>query len=212
MANQNQIAKDAEKLSPEIIRLILADCDAGILPLYDMAVKYGVSRDTISELISMRDERSKGINSPLYDKYRTKDKFGNNIDFPDSVVGSMTVKGLIGKWCDVIVSDVQYCLTKHFFAAPHNVDAGDVRFVQATFREANAKIQSLRPVLEDMVAENIYGIEDILIAVYGVQSDEVYMYRTFNSLLSKMPTWDRDYMWNDASGNPRLARILGIAK
>lgn len=89
-----------------------------------------------------------------------------------------------------------------------NINRGDKNFVINLFNEVSTKISFLVPVLEDLVNKNIYGIEDIFIAVYGVDSDEVYTLRNFFTLNSKISEWDEDYMWNDCSSNKRMLKIL----
>lgn len=72
----------------------------------------------------------------------------------------------------------------------------------------SVKISNLTPVLEDLVNKNIYGVEDIFIAVYGVDSDEVYALRRFLELNSRITEWDEDYMWNNCGSDKRMLKIL----
>lgn len=137
----------------------------------------------------------------------TEDQYGNNTNFPDNILSDMTIKGLLGKWTGLIDSDINNCLYKYYMKTG-NIDCGDKNFVINLFNEVNTKISFLVPVLEDLVNKNIYGIEDIFIAVYGVDSDEVYTLRSFFTLNSKISEWNEDYMWNDCSSNKRMLKIL----
>lgn len=89
-----------------------------------------------------------------------------------------------------------------------NIDYGDKSLPKLYFRETENKINILTPVLEDLVNKNIYGIEDIFISVYGVDSDEVYGLRTFMKLFEKIDSWDEDYMWDDCRSDKRMFHIL----
>lgn len=135
------------------------------------------------------------------------DKYGNNINFSDSIMSDMTIKGLLGRWTSIIFSELTTVLYKYYIKN-NNIDAGDKNFVITLFQDLNHKIEYLTPVLEDLVEENICGIEDIFIAVYGVASDEVYVLRRFLHLTERMASWDEDYMWNDCATNKRLKKIL----
>ena len=98
---------------------------------------------------------------------KNHDDFGNNINFPDKIMGPMTMKGLLGKWAESIIYDIKYCLAKYYLGEDRNIDAGDIDFVKNRFRETSNMMHKLTPVLEDMVNENIYGLEDIMISIYG---------------------------------------------
>ena len=137
----------------------------------------------------------------------TEDQYGNNTNFPDNILSDMTIKGLLGKWTELIDSDINNCLYRYYMKTG-NINRGDKNFVINLFNEVSTKISFLVPVLEDLVNKNIYGIEDIFIAVYGVDSDEVYTLRNFFTLNSKISEWDEDYMWNDCSSNKRMLKIL----
>ena len=134
------------------------------------------------------------------------DKYGNNTNFPDSVMSDMTTKGLLGKWTEMVISDVQWAVLK-YYAKTRNIDAGDLNFVRSLFVTTNDKIKILTPVLEDLCNRNLYGIEDITIAVFGVGSDEVFVLREFLKRMQRINEWDTDFMWNDFSGHERLKKI-----
>lgn len=135
------------------------------------------------------------------------DKYGNNIAFPNSIMSDMTTKGLLGKWTTMITSEIVPALYKYYMKY-RNIDAGCKGFVASLFIEIEGKISNLTPVLEDLVDKNIYGIEDIFIAVYGITSDEVYVLRRFMELSKKIESWDEDFMWNNCSTDKRLKSIL----
>lgn len=140
------------------------------------------------------------------------DKYGNNTNFPDEILSDMTIKGLLGRWTGSILAKVRYALCGYFLAESHNVDAGDKNAVETRFEEVKNIIDFSTPILEDCVDQNICGIEDIFIAVFGIMSDEVYLLRRFLQLYADMDQWDTDFMWNDCKNDPRLKKILLICK
>lgn len=140
----------------------------------------------------------------------TTDRFGNNIDFADSVVGSMTMKGLLGKWLGVVVDDCRSCLIRYYSDEYakfcEDIEPPEV-YVRRWFDETAAKFKCLTPVLDDLVNSRLYGIGDILIAAYGVDSDEVYAYREFERL-SEKKKFSTATMWDNAAHDPLLRKIL----
>lgn len=140
-------------------------------------------------------------------KYAKTDQYGNNTDFPDKVMSDMIPKGLLSKWVERIYWEAKFCLKKYYMKH-HNIDCGHKEFVISLFEETHYKIFYITPVLEDLVNINLYGMEDIMIAIYGVDSDEVYAYRRFLTLYEKIGNWDTDFMWNDCSSDKRLFNII----
>ena len=118
----------------------------------------------------------------------------------------MTTKGLLGKWTHTIISDVRHDVYK-FYAKTLNIDAGDINCVRQFFIATSEKIKYLTPVLEDLCNKNLYGIEDIMIAVFGAGSDEVFLLREFLNRMDHIDEWDEDYMWNDFQEHDRLKQI-----
>lgn len=135
------------------------------------------------------------------------DKYGNNTDFSDSIMSDMTIKGLLGKWTARIFDEARTAL-KMYHLKEENIDHWDTDRVLSRFRYVSTAIRWIQPVLEDLTAENIYGIEDVFIAVYGVMSDEVYVIREFLRLDRMRGEWDADYIWDDCVHDSRLEKIL----
>lgn len=135
------------------------------------------------------------------------DDYGNNIGFPDDILSDMTNKGLLGKWIGYLVSEVRSSLYS-FYVKTNNVDCGDVDFVTKRFVETKMEIDYILPVLEDLVDANIHGFEDICIAIYGVESDEVFLVRRFLQQNACMSEWKSSSMWTDCGGDLRLLNIL----
>lgn len=137
----------------------------------------------------------------------TVDDYGNNINFPDDILSDMTTKGLLGKWIGYLVSEVRGALYS-FHVKTNNIDCGDIDFVTKRFVETKMKIDCILPVLEDLIDANIYGFEDICIAIYGVGSDEVFLVRRFLQQNACMSEWKSGSMWTDCKGDLRLHNIL----
>lgn len=136
------------------------------------------------------------------------DSFGNSISFSDNIMSSMTTKGLLSKWTNYLYHQMRYCLSKYYMCVC-NVDVGDKNYVVVQFKDIDNLIVRLIPVLEDLVDIRIKGMEDIFIAVYGIESDEVYVCRRFLYLFQMMDKWDEDFMWNDCKTDERLRGIIG---
>lgn len=146
----------------------------------------------------------------------THDKYGNNINFSDDILSDMTIKGLLGKWTHLVASNIKSDLYRYYSKKYFEVSSYDglVNEIQCFFNATQNEIDKLTPILEDLVNKNIYGMEDIFIAVFGIMSDEVYMIREFNRIMEKQEEYrfDTDYMWNNCRGHSRLAEILGFTK
>lgn len=117
----------------------------------------------------------------------------------------MTIKGLLGKWTYRIFSEMKADLAEYFFSQKNPYDDTDtkVKRTMKYFSDTVQIIKILEPVLEDLVCEEIYGMEDIFIAVFGITSDEVYVYREFFRIYKHRnesmnyahdDIWDADYM------------------
>ena len=135
------------------------------------------------------------------------DQYGNNINFSDEILSDMTMKGILGKWTGLLYSDIRYAMFKYYMKT-RNIDVDCLNFTKNLFKTTRNKINFVEPVLNDMVAVNIGGIEDIFIGIYGVGSDEVYLLRNFLERCENIDSWDEDYMWNDCLGNERMYKIL----
>lgn len=140
-----------------------------------------------------------------YDKL--SDEYGNNTNFPDEIVSQISIKGLLGKWTQHINYRIIYALKKYHMKT-RNIDYGDVIFTKCLFEATFSEINYLTPILEDLTGEHIYGMEDIFIAVFGIQSDEIYSLRAFLKLYARIDNWDEDLMWTDCRLDSRLKSIL----
>lgn len=141
------------------------------------------------------------------DVYSQFDEYGNNINFSDDIVGTLSTKSLIGKWTNYIMENVIFCLYKYYSNSEHNTDAGNIEAVRTIFTNTIKEISMITPILSDLINPQYKGLENILITVYGVCSDEIYAYETFINLAVKVNMWNENDMWNDANDN-RIAEIL----
>lgn len=140
------------------------------------------------------------------------DEFGNFTGFPDDVLSSITIKGLLGKWVSLKLSDIRYAVLKYHIAY-RNIDAGHVNFVRSLFEELEDDLRILTPVLEDLTASYLYGFDDIVKAVYGRDSDEAYLVREYRRLDETKDAWDENTMWRLHAGkDERLFDILTSQK
>ena len=136
------------------------------------------------------------------------DEFGNFTGFPDDVLSSMTIKGLLGKWVTMKISEIHYAVLKYHIKY-RNIDAGDVNFVLSLFEELEEELSILTPVLEDLTASHLYGFDEIAEAVYGRDSDEMYLIREYRRLTNSRDEWKVCDMWKLHTGKDvRLYSIL----
>jgi len=102
-----------------------------------------------------------------------------------------------------------------------NIDAGDYDIVSLYFSEAFTTIRFVTPVLEDFLVRDISGIDNIVKAIYGEGSDELYMLKKFLKIADHMFFWaaprtstdaylpgTEDVLWDDCQADTRLKRIL----
>ena len=136
------------------------------------------------------------------------DNFGNFTGFPDDVIGPLTMKGLLGKWVTLKLSDIRYAVTKYHMSY-RNIDAGDANFVLQLFADLDDELFILTPVLEDLTASHLYGFDNIVEAMYGPNSDEVYLVREYRTLAQSRNEWKACDMWKLHAGkDARLYNIL----
>lgn len=155
-----------------------------------------------------RKERMKIFDKYINDVNKHTDSYHNSIDFPDEIMSDMTTKGILSHQIDTIINvKIEYAMFKYHMRT-RNIDAGYKNFVTHLFQDAIRHIDVATPILEDFVNRNIYGLEEILCAMFGEYSDEVYIYRKFNELAKRINEWDEKEMWTDCSNDERLKGIL----
>ena len=137
------------------------------------------------------------------------DEYGHYVGFSDDILGPASMKGILMRWLSNICEEIFYAMSKYHLPRALNIDAGDKQFVEARFNIAYSKIQHIVPVLESMTNEKLIGIVDIAEAIYGYDSDEVYLIKKFLKLSSEMDEWDCEHMWKlSATDDHRLYHIL----
>lgn len=134
------------------------------------------------------------------------DQYGNNVDFKDEIMSDMTMKGLLGKWVELLYSKIEYAVFK-YYKRQHNIDVNDMDTVKMMFEDAYNYMVLLTPILEDMVTEDYYGIEEIVEAIYGADSNEAYVLKDFKEKSENMERWKDSDMWDEFESNPRLKDI-----
>ena len=63
-------------------------------------------------------------------------------------------------------------------------------------------------VLNDFINDEVKGLEDIFISVYGVGSDEVYALRKYQFLFGTMHIWDERKQWDNCGDDLRMLKII----
>lgn len=105
----------------------------------------------------------------------------------------------VTKWTDLLLHDMAVCITKYECDGSTNVDAGDLDFVKTFFEDCYKRGKFIESFLLDLVVEDIENFEDIVIAIYGLGSEDLRIVRRFNELYENMDNWDEDYMWRKSS-------------
>ncbi len=150
-------------------------------------------------------EKSTFVQYQLNKLINGMDEHGNNTDFPDSIMSDITTKGLLGKWTQLIYLDTLSCLRRYYES--RRKQGRDIEYVRRFFERNSQSAAHKLPILEDLVTNDINGMEDIFIAVFGVGSKQVYVLRHFIELMQK-ETWDGSHMWDNAKDDLRLHKIL----
>lgn len=111
----------------------------------------------------------------------------------------MTKEEFVTKWSTLLLHDMAICIVKYECDGSSNVDAGDFDFVKSCFKNCYEKGKFIESFLLDLVVEDIENFEDIVIAIYGLGSEDLRIVRRFNELYEDMDNWDEDYMWTKKS-------------
>lgn len=119
------------------------------------------------------------------------------MNISNEVLGELSLKSVLAKWTTYIVSRMRYCLYKYSIKT-------DIVAVKMAFQELNTEIKYIEPVLEDMVARNIFDMQGIIEAVCGEESNCVQVSRDYFERLENIDQWDKQDMWNkDISELPK---------
>lgn len=127
------------------------------------------------------------------------DKYGNNTNFPNEVLSDMTTKGLLGKWCNMILSHIVSDVCK--YRVEIYLEGHEYTEIKSNFLYTYRQISHITPILEDLTNINLYGLDDIFLAVYGINSKEVRILREHKRLLRLLNKADDktsfgDGMWS----------------
>lgn len=107
----------------------------------------------------------------------------------------MTKEEFVTIWTNLLLNDMKVCNLKYEGDGSINVDAGDLDFVKTFFKNCYEKGKFIESFLLDLFVEDIENFEDIVIAIYGLGSEELKVVRKFNKLYEDIDNWDEDYMW-----------------
>ncbi len=126
----------------------------------------------------------------------------------DSVISATTTKELLCKWVDELLCDVYYNLFKYYILQD-NVDAGDKLCVEMFFEGTYQRIVDITSVLQDMLNVEVTSFQDIVVVVYGADSDNAFAAERFLTLYDSMDKWDEDEMWKlGPNDDARLYKLL----
>lgn len=127
--------------------------------------------------------------------------------FPNSIMGTMTLKNILTKWTNLVLNTIFSSLYKYHFAEL-NSDVGDIEKIRDLFSVTNAAICTMEPLLMDMTSDDIQNFDDLINAAFGKNSDEAYMCRHFKNLYEHSKQWKKEAMWTDCADDSRLKDII----
>lgn len=104
------------------------------------------------------------------DYHNKVDADGNYIGFDDSVLGTRSVKSVIGKYAGQMVSDMKDALVRIF---DPDVSCEDGLY---DFHEAFYALRYDKHAVFDLCNDDIHDAKTFLTAVYGADSDAMYLY------------------------------------
>lgn len=149
------------------------------------------------------------------------------------LTGGLNVKELISKWTQYLISQAYTILHKYY--DPEGNPESYVPELSVLYLYCDQLLEEtpvIEKILLDLVCEELESIDDIIIAVYGIASDEVFVWRSCKQLIEKgrenyeregadnrqknyvyddrqRLTFDTDYMYQGEKGLPdRLLRVL----
>lgn len=125
------------------------------------------------------------------DYHNKVDADGNYIGFDDSVLGTTSIKSIIGKYAGKMVSDMKAALSMVF---DPEIEAYEIALTN--FHAAFHALCDNKHVVYDLCNNDIHNAKTFLTAVYGSDSDEMYLYDHCEKLYN---TFFRTYTCEDVS-------------
>lgn len=101
-----------------------------------------------------------------------------------NIMSDYTVEEFLQKQIEEIYYYVQkfvhyYHIEGNFITLGKDIVSAEVNW---KYNLAYNRIKYITPVLEDFIDDRLSGFEDILIAIYGIMSDEVFVFREYLNL------------------------------
>lgn len=111
-----------------------------------------------------------------------------------------------------IVENIRYCLTMYYCRAKNYTEDGDGRrLCEASFQTCSNMLRSYTEFVRGMMMPCIETTEDILLAVYGIGSNAVLLYREFIRLSEAYPDFRFDGCVMGAAAHAQLSYNLQLA-
>ncbi len=125
------------------------------------------------------------------------------VTIADSIMSGVTAKDLLLKWTDNAVAEMKKALVAYY-----GCEKTSVTEVQRVFAETSENVRVMSSFLKDLTAYPIENIYDTIIAVYGIVSPQVRIYKAFTGLFKSRANWNEAEMWNSCAGDEPLQKIL----
>lgn len=119
--------------------------------------------------------------------------------FPEKYMNGLDAAQCVGKWVERVVRDAYGVLHKYYNPKmSYLTDRGEIPVCEDYLKDLRRMVRNLKPVLEDLIDGSLNGLDDMIIAQYGIGSDELYIYRAFVKLAEKYE--DRGFLDGDFMG------------
>lgn len=141
------------------------------------------------------------------------------VNIPDEVMSNITTKELLRYWVEEMLSAEKIALREYYYSSSYMYNeiireqglikgAGISRkqFTKRVFKTTHDDIVQMLQFIGKMTSKDLQSGKDIVIAIYGLYSDEAYVYREFCKCYDRMHEWDETEMFS--CSDERLKRIL----
>ncbi|MCR4805734.1 MAG: hypothetical protein K5981_08810 [Clostridia bacterium] len=130
------------------------------------------------------------------------------IVIPDNVMSTITTKELLEKWTLGAVNEITAAVRAYHFKSK-NPEENTVAAVRQLFADVSERLRVTGAYIKDLTAFPIENMYDTIIAVFGIVSPQVYIYKSFMQLYKTQSTWTEETMWDECAGNEQLKKVLG---
>ena len=160
--------------------------------LHNYSKVFGKSAsEVINTLIKFNCSDFGKFNDIIFATYSNDVSYLKNFDYDN--FSKMSKEEFVGRYVNNVLEDMNFCIYHCIAPKCVNVDYGRAREVY--FRPGNEFIRSIdntTTILLDLFDISIKTFEDIVIAMYGIDSDEHYIVQIYNKFLKEIHNNDAE--------------------